>query len=376
MAAERRRIMHLITGLGTGGAEAMLAKLLEGMDSERFESQVLSLITPGPTAEGIRAAGIPVEHLGMQRGVPTPSAFGKLCRLLRKHKPHVLQTWLYHADLMGLAAAHLTGTRRVFWNLRCSDMDLSKYRATTRLTVKLNARLSHMPQLILSNSQAALDHHRSMGYRPRRELVIPNGFDTRRFRPDPEAGLRLRREWGLPSDALVVGLVARLDPMKGHEVFFAMAEGLAKKRAEVHFVLCGDHMEWSNAEVAKMAAADVLQKRTLLLGRRSDVPAVLAAMDVFALSSHSESFPNVLGEAMACGVPCVTTDVGDAAHIVGETGKVVPPADPGALCDAVDAMLGLSPEERKALGDAARKRIENLYSLDAVVGQYEALYSE
>lgn len=368
----RLRVMHLITGLGTGGAESMLAKLVERMDPEGFDSHVVSLLVPGPNAERIQAASVPVDHLGMRRGIPTPWAFGKLCRLLRAKKPHVLQTWLYHADLMGSAAAAVCGPRRVFWNIRCSNMDLGNYRFTTTMTLRINAKLSSFPEAVVSNSQTALDFHRSLGYAPRREVVIPNGFDTEVFAPDTAARTALRQSLGIAESAVVVGMIARFDPQKDHANLISAFGRM--QRADV-LLLCGDDMVEANAELVTLLDAAGVKEKVRLLGRRGDVPAVMNGLDVCVLSSaYGEGFPNVLGEAMACGVPCVTTDVGDAAHVVGETGKVVPPRDPEKLAAAVDELLSLPPEERIVLGRAARRRVEDLFSLDAVVQRYEALY--
>ncbi|MEW5772872.1 MAG: glycosyltransferase [Thermodesulfobacteriota bacterium] len=369
------RILHVITGLNTGGAEAMLAKLVGGMDRKRFSSQVLCLLAPGPTAEAVLAAGVRVESLGLSRGLPTPAALARAVGVMRRFRPDVVQTWLYHADLLGLLAAKLAGVRRVAWNLRCSDMELDKYRRLTRWTLGLNARLSGLPDVVLANSRIAVDVHRRLGFRPRRWEVVPNGFDTDRYRPDPAARAALRAEWGIPADAPVVGMVARYDPMKGHDVFFAAAAEAARAVPGAHFVLCGDGVEEGDAALARFANSPGLAGAVRLLGRRDDVPRVMAALDVHVLSSSfGEGFPNVVGEAMSCGVPCVVTEVGDAAEVAGDAGVAVPPRNPRALAMALRAILAMRPEERAELSRKARQRVLDRYGLAAVVRRYEEIY--
>ena len=216
-----------------------------------------------------------------------------------------------------------------------------------------------------------------MGYAADRMLVIPNGFDLGAFRPDPAAGPTLRRELGIPAPAPLIGLVARFHPQKDHSTFFAAARRLHRTCPDAHFILCGDGITWENPELAAEADQAGLRGCCHLLGRRSDMSFIQAALD-FASSSSStgEGFPNVLGEAMASGVPCAVTNVGDSARIVGETGRIVPPGDPEALVRAWEDLLGLPPEARTALGVAARDRIARQYSLPAIAARYSALYDE
>lgn len=370
-----KRILHVITGLNTGGAEAMLAKLVGGMDRKRFASQVLCLLAPGPMAEAVLAAGVRVESLGLSRGLPTPGALWRAVGAVRRFKPDLVQTWLYHADLLGLAAAKLGGVPRVAWNIRCSDMELDKYRRLTRWTLRLNARLSGVPDVVLANSEVAVRVHQGLGFHPRRWEVVPNGFDTDLYRPDPAARAALRAEWGIPADAPVAGMVARFDPMKGHETFFAAAAEAARAVPGLHFVLCGDGVEEGEPALARLVESAGLAGAVRLLGRRSDVPRVMAALDVHVLSSSfGEGFPNVVGEAMSCGVPCVVTEVGDAAGVVGDAGVAVAPRNPRALAMALRSILSMRPGERAELSRKARQRVLDRFSLAAVVRRYEDIY--
>jgi glycosyltransferase involved in cell wall biosynthesis len=372
------KVAHVITGLNTGGAETMLVKLLSRMDRREFEPLVVSLLSEGPLSEHVEELGVGLRHLDMRRGALSLAAPLRLASLLRDFRPDLVQTWLYHADLLGLVAARLARSGRVVWNLRCSNMDLARYGRLTRLVVAANARLSRLPAAVVSNSRRSLEHHLGLGYRPGRGAVIPNGFDLERFRPDPGAAAAVRAELGIPEGAPIVGLVARLDPMKGHETFFAAAALLAGRFPEARFLLAGDGMEpGGEAAAAMLRESGATADRVFLLGRRSDVDRLNNAFTVAVNSSwFGEGFPNVLGEAMACGTPCVVTDVGEAPEIVGETGRVVPPRDAPALAEAVGGLLAMSGEELEKLGRAARKRVEENYSLESVTEQYAELYRE
>jgi glycosyltransferase involved in cell wall biosynthesis len=366
------KILHLITGLEIGGAEIMLYKLVAHADRGRFQHAVVSMLEVGPVGERIEAIGLPVYTLGMRRGVPNPRALFRLLGVLRRTKPDVVQTWLYHADLLGLLGASLTRVP-VAWNIRTSfHSDLGPVVA---LLAKLCARLSAFPSAVVTNSEAARDLHTSLGYRPREWLVIPNGFDVRDFAPDASARPAVRQELGLSGDALLIGFVARFHPQKDHHTFLQAARILSEQSPEPQFVLVGRHVTADNKELRELVAADGLRERVHLLSERADIPRLTAALDIATSSSaFGESFPNVVGEAMACAVPCVVTDVGDAARIVGDTGRVVPPKDAPALALAWRELIDLGPKGRRELGLRARVRVEERYSLDSVVRQYETLY--
>lgn len=370
------RVAHLITDLSVGGAEMMLLRLVEKMDERSFSSLVISLTDIGPVGESIRKLGIPVEALGMQFGRPSPIAIAKLVGLLRSFGPQVVQSWLYHSDLLATLATGLSRKPGLLWNLRCSDMDLTRYSRLTRWVVGACARLSHVPDVVVSNSDAGRRYHTGLGYRPKRWEVIPNGFDLDRFRPDLVARARLRAELGVPAEALLVGLVARHDPMKDHETFLRAAAQLRRSHSEVHFVLCGTRVTMENPALSGWVRDLGLEGAAHLLGERHDVPVLTAALDIACSSSISEGFPTAVGEAMACGVPCVVTDAGDSAALLGDAGRVVPARDPASLAKAIDGLVALGPPGRGEMGVLGRDRIERRYSLPAVVSRYEKLYRE
>lgn len=372
------RVLHVITGLGLGGAEVMLHRLLGASDREALVQEVVSLTDLGVIGPRIQRLGIPVHALGMRRLPPDPAKLLRLRAQVAAFRPDVVQTWMYHADLLGGVAARLAGRARVVWGIHNSSLDPRRTRRTTHWTVALCARLSRrIPDAIVSVSRTARDLHVSLGYDARKFQVIPNGFDLEAFRPDPALRAEARAALGLAEGEVAVGLVARTEPQKDHANFIRAAALLAARRPEARFVLCGRGAEPGNAALAAAIAREGLAGRFLLLGPRDDTPRVLNALDVGTLSSaFGEAFPLAIGEAMACGVPCVVTDLGDCAHLVGETGWVVPPRDPAALAGAWEACLGLGAEGRRLRGSAARERIARHFALPRVAAAYADLYRQ
>jgi len=370
-------VAHVITGLGQGGAETMLLKLLRQTDRTQFSMRVVSLLAPpGPIAERIEALGIPVVALGIGRQVPNPAGLWRLASILRDARPDLVQTWMYHGDLVGGLAAKLASIRLpVIWNIRQSNFDPNNSRRRTIQLARLCAMLSkRLPNRIICCSNVARRVHAAMGYDESKMQVIPNGFDLLAFRADPSARVALRTELGLPSDARLLGMVARFDPQKDHQTFVAAAQRLHARLPDVRYVLCGAGVDRGNAELTDWVDRAGLTGVCHLLGQRNDMARVNAALDLATLSSaYGEGFPNVLGEAMACEVPCVATDVGDSAHVIGDTGRVVPPRDPHALADAWGDLLA-DPSSLRALGKQARRRIVDNFSIARVTRAYETTY--
>jgi glycosyltransferase involved in cell wall biosynthesis len=363
-------VLHLITGLETGGAEGMLARLVTRTHRGRFAPVVVSMTDGGAIGPVIAGAGIPVETLGIRRGAIDPRGVTRLVRLLRRYRPDIVQTWLYHADLLGLIAARLGYARRLVWNIRCSDMEGPN---TVRAIL---SRFSAVPEAVIINSLAGRSFHAGIGYHPRRWELIANGYDTVLLRPDEAAGLRLRAALGIDPGAVVIGMPARYHPMKDHAGFLAAARQIAAD-PDIVLVLLGSGIKPGNREFAREIETEGLTPRVRLLGERADMNLLYPALDIVTLSSaFGEGFPNVLAEAMACGVPCVATDCGDAAEIVGDCGIIVPPRDPMALAEGWRRMIALGAGARRTLGARARARIIENYSLDRIVSRFEALYAD
>jgi glycosyltransferase involved in cell wall biosynthesis len=369
------RTVHLVTGLDIGGAERMLVRLVSRMDPASFENHVVSLLPAGPLRRPLDQHGIPVSSLSMRRGRPNPWAIVRLARLLADVRPHILQTWLYHADVLGTLAARLARVRTIVWNVRASNVDRSHHGTLSALTRRAAARLSRLPSAVVVNSAAGRAAHEAIGYRPRQWVLIPNGIDCEEFAPVPAARRRLRRLLGVPESTPLVGLIARFHPMKDHETFVRAAGILCRSRPDVHFVLAGSGVNAANATLRQWLAAEGIADRVSLLGRCDDVAAIDAALDVAVMaSSGGEGFPTAIAEAMACGVPCVATDVGDARMLVGDSGCVVPPRDAAALARGCQAVLGESPQVRQSRGLSARARILAEYDLARIALAYQQLY--
>lgn len=369
------RLVFIITGLSTGGSETMLLKLLERIDRRRFEPHVISLSGKGEIGPRIEALAISVEALGMRPGLPSPLKLMRLVARLRELKPDLVHTWMYHADLVGSLAARAAGVGNIGWRINHSNLDRSLNKRTTLWVVSLCARLSHrLPTRILSCSEKAREVHVAAGYAAEKMIVVPNGFDLSRFKPDASARVSVRRELAISAGAPLVGLIARYNAQKNIEGFVAAAGVVAKSRPDVHFLLAGSGLDATNEVLTRVIAATAGADRFHLLGRRDDVPRLMAALDVLALSSHGEAFPNVVGEGMACAVACVVTSAGDAAEIVGDTGKVVPTGDMAGLAREILGVLELPSPERETLGQNARDRVRERYDIERVVVQYQEFY--
>jgi len=354
----------------------MLLRLLRATKEGPFESTVAVLADKGPVVREMEDLGVTVYSLDIPRGLISPLTAVKFLALVRKFRPALIQTWLYHADLLGVLLAGPLGVRRVVWNLRSSYPDDVHLSWLTALVRRLCARLSPLPQAVVVNSSAGMQSHRALGYRPKRWVVIPNGVDTERFRPDPGAKPRLVEALRVKKgDAVLVGYIARFIPVKDHATFVEAALRVLRVRKDIHFVLAGRGISWSNAFFCRTIAPE-FRTNFHLLGERRDIGAVTAGLDIACLSSLNEGFPNTVGEAMACAIPCVVTDVGDSYRIVGETGLVVPPASPEAMASAILRMAHMPRQARAALGERARRRVMERFEISKVAKMYTRLYRE
>jgi glycosyltransferase involved in cell wall biosynthesis len=368
------RVVFLISGLEVGGAEAVLLKVLPRF-SERVQAHVISMTTIGPVGKRLVESGIPVEALGMTKGLSGVSGVVRLVHRLRALKPDLVQTVMYHADLVGGLASRFARVPKLVWWIHNSGAALHALSPMTRLVLRACAQLSTtLPDLILCCAELARRNHISFGYERSKIEVIPNGFDLRQFSPDHHAFGSVRAELGIPPTAPIVGLVARLDPQKDHRSFFATASRVHRRLPQVHFLLVGAGLDSGNEQVRQWVDDEGIGAVTHLLGRRDDVPRIMSALTILASSSIAEAFPNVIGEAMACEVPCAVTDAGDSALMVGETGRVFRPSDPDAAAQAWIELLSLSDDQRKTLGHAARQRIAERFELSALIAKQERIY--
>jgi glycosyltransferase involved in cell wall biosynthesis len=370
------RILHVITDLGQGGAETVLFRLVEATLGQ-FEHRVVSLHKEGVFADRLRKLAVPVTALEMPRGAITISGLRMLRQVVTDFQPDVVQTRLDHANLVGGLAARITAHAPCVWAVHSSDLGALRASWKTRLVRGICARLSKLlPAAITSDAVSSADLHVKSGFAAEKFVVIPNGVDAAMFRPDESARQRVRAEWGVAREAAVLGCVARWDPAKDHENLLGAIAHRRQSGAEaVPVVLVGRGMTPDNAELRAMIEKFAVADSVILAGPSSDVPSAMCALDVHVLASRSESQPVAVLEAMACGVPCVVTDVGDAASVVGETGWVVPPRDPHALGDAIGkAVAAIPTPEFAQRRRACRERVVNTFSLERMAAAYAMVW--
>lgn len=368
------RILHLITGLDAGGAERSLANLLLGAGGRRQVPHVVSLSDEGHYGPVLSREGIGVDALGMRATPGQLAAVWRLRRIVRRFRPDAIQGWMYHGNLIASLTPRLSGRPiPVVWNIRQSLYDIDSEKPGTRWVIRQLARMSAGPAAIIYNSFQSRAHHEAFGFAARRGLVIPNGFDADRWRPDASRRAAMRGELGLSDDQLLLGFVGRFHPVKDVSTFLAASERAMADDPRLHVALVGEGLDFDNPNLAP--ALNRLPKgRVHVLGRRSDVEAVMPAFDLFCLSSVSEAFPNVLGEAMATGLPCIATDVGDCGRLLDGNGILVPPGDAQRIARAIRDLATTSVARRQEIGKAARARIIISYAMDATADAYANLY--
>lgn len=377
MSARPLRVLHIITGLGQGGAESVLFRLATYPEAN-VEHVVVSLTDEGIYGERLRAAGVAVHVLGMKRGRVSLGGFLALRALVAAERPDAVQTWMYHADLIGGLAARLAGVRAIAWGIRNSGEHLERSSRSARMVLRACALLSgRIPKAIVCAAQKSAERHADKGYDRARMVVIANGYDLSRYAPNAEARSRVRAQWGVPQDVPAIGCVARWDPLKDHANLLRAIAALVRdgRDAGLRCVLIGRGMDTDNAELGALVDKLGLRDRLVLAGPSDDVPAAMNGLDLHVLSSCAEGFPNVVAEAMACGVYCVVTDVGDAAYIIGDAGVVVPPEQPEALARGIEtALREVAARGRERAGEAGRARVLENFDIARMVQSYIAVW--
>ena len=381
MIENKYKITHFIWSLEIGGAEMLLYNLLSKTDKNSFTSEVIVMKEAGPVGAMIKKLDVPVLSMGSRRGIQLLTAYSKLIVRLKRNPPDLIQTWMYVSDIAGLTAAKFAGAGTpVVWSAHNPASGPQNENVIAANSIKICAKLAksrHAPSKIICCSTTTKRMHIAQGY-PNNDkmIVIDNGVDTERFKPDAEARGALRKEIGVGDGDLLIGMVARYHPQKDHANFLRAASILIKKEPNAYFLLCGDQIDSDNDELAAMIKAGGLKDRCRLLGVRMDTPAIQASLDIGCLSSIGESFPLAIAEAMSCGVPCVATDAPDGAlaHLIGDTGITASPGDSVALSQAWLRLIEMGVNERQNLGTAARERIVNNFSLKFTVDKYENTY--
>lgn len=367
-----KKVVHVITGLNDGGAEAVLYRLC---NADPLNSHiVVSMMDDGKYGPLLREIGVEVQCLSMQPGRVSLSGIVRLYKLLKTQKPDVVQTWMYHADLIGGVVSRLAGIKNIFWGVHNSILESGKSKKTTIIVAKVCAKLSYfIPKRIIYCAQKSVDVHDAFGYDHDKMVVVNNGYDLSKFYMKGSYSNLLQRELGLSEKTPLIGLVGRYDPYKDHANLLNALRLLKKEKVDFNCVLVGKGVDNSNDTLVNLVNELELNHHVFLLGQRSDVPVVMNSIDLNVLSSTAEAFPNVLCEAMACSTPCVTTEVGDASLIVGDTGWVVEPKNPQALSEAIMNALdekNNNPKAWQARKQDCRNRIVENFSIDKMVEKY------
>lgn len=370
------KILHIVTGLGDGGAEAVLYRLCQADTGNKHA--VISIMDKGKYGALLESMGVKVYCLNAPRGSITLNHFFQLYKLIKIQNTDVVQTWLYHSDLLGGIAAKLAGVDKVVWGVHHTVLDPKHSKLSTRIVAKVCSVLSYIiPDSIVYVAERGREVHEKNGYQVKRSVVIPNGYNLSVFQPDESARNEIKAELQLPKNTIVFGMVARFDPFKDHKNLLEAFSVLRTYGVQFKLLLVGTDMTTDNRELVSWIDDFGLNESVLCLGQRNDVSKVMNALDIHVLSSNSEAFPNVLCEAMACGVPCVSTDVGDASIIVGNTGLIVPISDSKALAGALNEIY-----KHWLLGDkswiekkeCAQARIASEFSIDTMVQRYNEVW--
>ena len=365
------RIVFLVRSLGFGGMERQLLALVKGIDQARFEVTILCFYAGGALLPEFEQAGVPVVTLGKGGRWEVVIFLGRLVKVIRSLQPDILHAYLPVPNFLAALLKLVFPRLHIVMGVRTSGKDLRQYDWTFRVSFWLEKLFSGLADLVIINSLAGKTTYEKKGFNPRKLLVISNGVDTALYRADPQAGAPLRQAWGVPAGVLV-GVIGRLDPMKGHLVFLQAAARLVSEFPALRLVCVGDGPRVYRRKLEEMSVSLGLQERLTWVKARREVAAVYNALDICCSASvFGEGFPNVVGEAMACGIPCVVTDVGDSAMVVGETGRVAPVSDVEALAQALRTMILFSATERSTLGELARQRILSNFSLQRMISNTE-----
>lgn len=374
----KTRVVHITTNLTSSGSSSMLYKLMAHTDRNRFDPMVITLDNEGEFIDKIIAHGIPVYTFNMSRSLSSSWHILRLARLLRKLEPDVLQGWMYHGNLAAsLASKMLTKQPILLWNVRQTIYNLQQEPRTTRWAISFSQRLANTPDRILYNSWLAENQHVALGYDEQKSQIVGNGFDLQLFAPNEYSREIMRQKLDIPQDGIVIGMIAHYRPTKNHALFIEAAHLLGLHNSNVHFMLVGENVTHSNPEITKLFERfPNLQGKIHLLGKRQDIPALLNAMDMFSLTaSRGDGFPNAIGEAMACGVPCIATDVGDTALLINKTGQILQDVTPSSLAFAWQEWINAGEIWRKEQGKLARQRIRKHYAIQDICAQYQDIYA-
>ena len=371
------RILHIISGLKRGGAETQLFRICKfDQDNDHI---VVSLSNKQGYGDILEKLNVPVYALNFSSGRINISGLIKLYRIMKQLKPDVVQTWMNHADLIGGIIARIAGIKNIFWGVHQTILIKGKSKASTIMIVKLNAFLSNLiPNKIIYCAEKSREVHELIGFKKSKGVVIQNGYDINIFHQNDSLAKDFRDKLKIPQDAFIIGHVASYDPLKGQDTLIKSLSSLLKRKIKFIAILVGTNLDHLNYDLVTSLKDNGLSDNVYLLGIRDDILSIMNAIDLFLLSSISEAFPNVLNEAMLCGTPCLTTNVGDAALIVDKTGWIVEPRDSTGMADACVHALNekeKNSEHWKNRKESCRKRIIENFSFEKMINKYKEIWT-
>lgn len=372
------KIVFFVRSLDVGGTEKQLVTLATALHKRGTEFSIVTFYRGGAFHAGLERMGVKVLDLRKRGRWDIIFFLARMIGVMRREQPSILYSFLTVPNLLAVLIKPFLPSTRIAWGIRASNMDLSKYDRLSRLSSFIECRMARFADLIVVNSNAGRDHHVRRGFPAEKMLVVHNGIDTTQFRFDPEGRQLLRSEWGIKEHEALIGVVARLDPMKDHPTFLKAAALLSEEFLHVRFMCVGDGPHVYKEKLSELTKALGLSKKLIWAGERSDMRAIYSALDIVcSSSSFGEGFPNAVGEAMSCERPCVATDVGDTALLLGETGTVVPPRDPRALAGALkDVVIKISQKKdlnRPYGNENARQRVEECFSQEHLVAKTKVI---
>lgn len=371
-ASKLIKVAHISTGLETGGAEIQLLRLLTDIDKNKFEMMVISLHKETYLADRIRELGLPVHSLQLKMN---PLNIRKAYSLLKAFNPDVIHGTMYEGGVVGTVLRRILPKKpSVIWTVHEPLEHYNKEPIRKRMQLRLWGLMSKLPDCMMYVSNLNKEQHVNWGFNNDKAIVIPNGVDTSKCFPNKKAGLKVRESLGIAEDVFVIGKIARFHRQKNHIGFMHSAAILSKKHPEVQFMLVGTNVDENNSELVALRKELGLEGKVHMLGNRQDIPDVVNAFSLATLTSFGEAFPLTLGEAMVSGIPCVATDVGDNDYIIGDTGLITPIGDDQAMAEAWGEMIEMDTDEFKKLGQDARQRTLDNFTLEQQVKQHEDLY--
>lgn len=366
------KIVHIISGLNIGGAELMMCKLLKELNNN--EQYVINLNKEGVLGQDVRASNTQLINLNINQKLPNPIKLLTLIKCLKKIKPDVIQTWMVHSDLLGGIAGKIINVP-VIWNIRHTKINANNKKYRTSIFINICALLSKfIPKVIISNSESGKLYHIAKGYSCEKIKVIPNGFDVEKFKPDNIFREKIRNELGVSFDVTLIGLIGRFDELKDHDNYIKAASIISLESENVKFLMCGHNINEGNKSLMMSIINTGRREKFILLNERNDIPELMNSLDILVSSSKSEGFPNTVGEAMACGIPCIVTDVGDSAYLLGKSGCVVPSENPELLAQGCIEFINMSHENKNEIKVYARERILSYFDMKKIALKYYDIY--